>query len=704
MKNSLKRTLGLGLSAVILLAGAIAGSLHYYITARIAETNFNNYKNIVVNNFAQNLAMHLWNFDEHAITHACTALLESRGIVGIRVFDEKNRVVFEKEECPLCSLDTVAAKEVYHDGNVIGQLEIIFSKQFLWESKKSGITATFIVVLAIVLSFFPLTQLVLTRAIINPIAKLARGAEIIGKGDLERKIEVETKNEIGELAGSFNEMTARLKDSYLGLEQAKERYRSFIVATNQIVWTAAPDGKVTEDIPQWREFTGQSFEEIKGSGWNDALHPEDRNPTLAVWFEAVKNRALYDAEYRVRRHDGEYRYLAARGVPVLNKDGSIREWVGTCTDITEKKRLEEIEHRLITIIEQTSDFVAISDAQANVLYVNKAGRRMLKIKEDEDITKSKLSDYHPAWQAEYILKTGIPQAIQDGVWQSETVFLSRDGTEVPTLQVIIAHKSADGSLVYLSTVARDISELKTKEAEIKKINEELRRYSQRIEAANKELEAFSYSASHDLRAPLRAIDGFSQALLEDYSPKLDEQGKDYINRVRSATQKMSGLIDALLSLSRQSRSEMYLEKVDLSGLVKTIAQALKETEPTREVEFSIKEGLVKDNLDRRLVSIALEKLLENAWKFTSKREAAKIEFGISEIEGKPAYFLRDNGCGFDMAYADKLFTPFGRLHSPEEFAGAGIGLTIVQRIIHRHGGRLWAEGEVGKGATFYFTL
>jgi len=232
---------------------------------------------------------------------------------------------------------------------------------------------------------------------------------------------------------------------------------------------------------------------------------------------------------------------------------------------------------------------------------------------------------------------------------------------------------------------------------------QLRGHAARLEQVNKELEAFSYSVSHDLRAPLRGIDGFSQALLEDYADSLDDQGKDYLQRVRAASQRMAQLIDDMLKLSRVTRAEMRHETVDLSALAHDIAGELQKTRPERQVDFVIAPGLVV-NGDAQLLRAVLENLLGNAWKFTSAHPCAKIEFGIAEYEGKPAYFVRDDGVGFDMAYVDKLFGAFQRLHAMNEFPGTGIGLATVQRIIHRHGGHVWAEGAVEQGATFYFTL
>jgi len=224
-----------------------------------------------------------------------------------------------------------------------------------------------------------------------------------------------------------------------------------------------------------------------------------------------------------------------------------------------------------------------------------------------------------------------------------------------------------------------------------------------LAAVNKELESFSYSVSHDLRAPLRSIDGFSQALLEDYPDKLDEQGKNYLKRVRSNTQRMGELIDDLLKLSRLIRSEMKPEMVNLSTLAQSIATELQKTQPERQVEFVITPGLSAKG-DEHLLRLLLENLLGNAWKFTEKHSQARIEFGSTRADGKQVFLVRDDGAGFDMTYADKLFAPFQRLHSVSEFPGVGIGLATVQRIICRHGGRIWAEGDIEKGAIFYFTL
>jgi len=250
---------------------------------------------------------------------------------------------------------------------------------------------------------------------------------------------------------------------------------------------------------------------------------------------------------------------------------------------------------------------------------------------------------------------------------------------------------------------RQMSAMENRLAERVQAEEVLAERTVALEAVNRELEAFTYSVSHDLRAPLRSINGFSQALLEDHADALDEHGKDYFHRLLASSQRMGDIIDDLLRLSRLTRGELSYEAVDMSEMARTIGIELQETQPHRQVEFIVAAGVVA-NGDAQLLRNVLENLLGNAWKFTGTRHRAVVEFGVELHNGERAYFVRDDGIGFDMAYADKLFGAFQRLHSLSEFDGTGIGLATVQRIIDRHGGRVWAEGVVEKGAAFYFTL
>ncbi len=257
--------------------------------------------------------------------------------------------------------------------------------------------------------------------------------------------------------------------------------------------------------------------------------------------------------------------------------------------------------------------------------------------------------------------------------------------------------------VYFDGIVEDVSERKESERSIRQLNGRLYARSVELETINRELEAFSYSVSHDLRAPLRAMDGFSLTLLQDYAGQLDDKGKDRLNRIRAAAQRMALLIDDLLKLSRVSRTEIVWTQVDLSRLAEEVMEELQASEPQRRVSFSVQQGLSAGG-DARLLRILLANLLGNAWKFTRRCEEAKIEMGGNSDREGYIYSVRDNGAGFDMTYVDKLFGAFQRLHDNREFPGSGIGLATAQRVVSKHGGRIWAEGEVGRGATFYFTL
>jgi len=269
-------------------------------------------------------------------------------------------------------------------------------------------------------------------------------------------------------------------------------------------------------------------------------------------------------------------------------------------------------------------------------------------------------------------------------------------------------RDPDGHLVLVVGAVRDITAQREAEAEVQRLKTDLETRVERRTAdlalANKNLEAFSYSVSHDLRAPLRALSGYSEALLEDYSDHLDETGRGYAERIQAASERMATLIDDLLQLARVSRSQMHIRPVDLSAEVAGVVKEFQSADPGRQIQISIQDG-VRATADRGLIRTVVQNLVENAWKFTSRQENPTIEFGrVPTDDAEVCCFVRDNGAGFDPAHAAKLFEPFERLHTDSDFAGTGIGLASVQRIIERHGGRIWAESQVGAGATFYFTL
>jgi PAS domain S-box-containing protein len=387
--------------------------------------------------------------------------------------------------------------------------------------------------------------------------------------------------------------------------------------------------------------------------------------------------------------------------------------VGTIVDITERKQAEEklrrSQEQLAGVIGSAMDAIITVDETQLIVLFNAAAERMFLCPSDDAIGQA-LDRFIPKrfrpGHHRHIEDFGSTHVTKRTMGSLGAIFgLRANGEEFP-IEASISQLVSEATRFY-TVILRDITERRQAEIEIRGLNEGLeQRVADRtaqLEAANKELEAFSYSVSHDLRAPLRHINGFSQALLEDYADKLDEIGKDYLQQVRSASQEMSQLIDDVLQLARVTRSGMHKETINLSELAHSIMTEIRNADAGRQVNFDIEEGLSTRG-DKRLLGIMLNNLIGNAWKFTSKREQARITFGQNRNGGEPAYFVRDNGAGFDMTYADKLFGAFQRLHTAGEFEGTGIGLATVQRIVNRHGGRVWAESAVDQGATFYFTL
>jgi len=457
------------------------------------------------------------------------------------------------------------------------------------------------------------------------------------------------------------------------------------------------------------EMFGYTQEEVIGRTVQELLTPEIVSDLSKVRAKRQRGEAVpQQYETAVVSKEGTTRPVEL-GTRVIEYAGKPALSV-VVRDISERKQAEAAlrrsEEYFRSLIENAQDAIVILNSDGTIRYESPSMERMTGRKAKGRIGRDPLEFSH---------RDDIPNVIE-----AFSQLLENQATNVHT-ELRLRHEDgswrtfevAANNLLDNPAVAgivlnlRDITERKQAEEEIRSLNEELEQRvierTTQLQAVNKELEAFAYSVSHDLRAPLRSIDGFSQVLLEDYASKLDEEGKDYLQRVRSASQRMAELIDDILNLSRLTRSEMRRETVDLSALAQAIATELRQSQPERQVEFIITPGLATKG-DAHLLRVALENLLDNAWKFTNKRSPARIEFGYAETNGQSAYFVRDNGVGFDMAYADKLFGAFQRLHSSNEYEGTGIGLATVQRIIHRHGGNIWAESAVDQGATFYFTL
>ena len=371
------------------------------------------------------------------------------------------------------------------------------------------------------------------------------------------------------------------------------------------------------------------------------------------------------------------------------------------TDITEKKRaegaLKRSEEHLRMIISNIKDYAFITlDPAGMITSWNGAAERINGYRAEEVLGRHLSIFYLPEDVAIGKPTNELELAMESGRFEDDGWRVRKDGSRFWANVVVTPLQDQTGHLRGFVKITRDTSEKR-------KAEQELVRRSAELEAANKELESFSYSVSHDLRAPLRGIDGFSQALQEDYASVLDATGKNYLARIRAGTRRMGVLIDDLINLARVTRAEMHRERIDLTKMAGDIVRELQAAEPERKILVKVDKGLAADG-DNRLVRVALQNLLGNAWKFTAKRPDATIEFGTLGSNGSKAYYVRDNGAGFDPTYAARLFGAFQRLHSMDEFPGTGIGLATVQRIVHRHGGKAWAEGAVNQGATVYFTL
>ncbi|UII33824.1 PAS domain-containing protein [Fulvivirga ulvae] len=437
--------------------------------------------------------------------------------------------------------------------------------------------------------------------------------------------------------------------------------------------------------------------------FTERIHPDDMDLVSDAIGDTIRKDIKYDIVYRVIASDGKTRILHSKGEVTKDEYGDPVAMIGICMNITDQKlheqNLKESEQRFKATVDYSPIGVALMGTDSMLLKVNNALTEMLGYNEAGLL---RLGLYKITYPEDRELDKEHLKKLQKGdvhSYQLDKRYLNTKGVPVWVQQNVSAVRDANGNTRYFIIQIMDITERKMAE---KRIHEVVRQRTAQLEATNQELEAFSYSVSHDLRSPLRSIHGFSQALMEDYSGQLDDIGQDYLNRVSSASVRMGRLIDDLLALSRISRQEIRFEPVDVSALASHVAENLAADEYTK-TEFIIAPGL-SALADKGLLTVALENLFENAAKYSRKSTSPKVEFGDETIDNKQVFYIKDNGVGFDMNYADKLFGAFQRLHGDKEFEGTGIGLATVKRIIHRHGGEIWAQSAIDNGATFYFTL
>ncbi len=522
-----------------------------------------------------------------------------------------------------------------------------------------------------------------------------------------------------ELETRVQERTDELAKTNKQLSEEKERYRNLYLKTPAVLHSIDAEGELVSVSDFWLEKFGYTREEVIGRKSVEFLTEESREFSITEAIPQMKKQGyVRGIPLQFVKKNGEIMDILLSATVELGENGNYWRSLAVLEDVTERKRAEEglkaSQERyrslytktpvMLHSIDATGKLISVSDYWLDNLGYELSeviGRRI-----PEFLTQASRQDAENIFLREFF-KTGFLK-------EEELQFVKKNGEIIDVLLSAIAERDANGEIVRSMAVLVDVTERKQAKEALQKAHDELEirvqertaelsQVNELLANKNEELESFAYSVSHDLQAPLRSIDGFSKALLEDCADSLNDSGKDFLNRVRAASQRMGHLIDDMLHLSRVSRTEMIpTKKIDLSAMAKTITQELHEEQSERQVTFVIMPEIEVSG-DVHLLRIALENLLDNAWKYTSKHPRAKIEFGVTEHEGKKAYFVRDDGAGFDTKFVGKLFGPFQRLHRSNEFEGNGIGLATVQRIIHRHGGRVWAEGAVEKGATFFFT-
>ena len=578
----------------------------------------------------------------------------------------------------------------------------------------------FIIVVAIIVSLLSLS---FARTFTGPLRQLVKSAGEIGSGNLDYRIEVKGSDEISLLALAFNKMTAGLqlitasrdeldkevtnrKQAQEELIKERDKAQQYLDVAGTIFVVIDADEKITLINNAGCRMLGIEEDEIVGQNWFDTYIPERNRLEIRAVYKLLMAGEMEPTEYYenpVLSKDGSERIIAWHNTLLVDEEGKIQGTLSSGEDISERREAEGKLRIKDFAFESSSSADSIGSNDGFLTHANPAFARLWGYENVNEVIGKPILDFiADKDEAQKIVES----ITNTGKWSGEYTALKKDGSTFIALSYANAVQDAEGNQTALYSSVVDVTDRKKAEIEIQKLNEELEeRVLQRtaqLEAANEELEAFAYSVSHDLRSPLRAIDGFSRILMDEHLSDLSSEAQRYLSLVRNNTRDMDELIDNLLAFSRLARQELVTQRVSPNKIVDLALAELEGDMAGRAVELAIAD-LPDCQADPSLIKLIYTNLLDNALKFTRGRDPAVIEIGHLELDGEQVYFVKDNGVGFDMQYADKLFGVFQRLHRAEEFEGTGVGLANVQRIIRRHGGRVWAEAEVDQGATFYFT-
>lgn len=509
-------------------------------------------------------------------------------------------------------------------------------------------------------------------------------------------------------SGSFAHYVVQREQAEIKVRASEAQFRELLESAPEAIVLVDQTGNIALINSQTERWFGYSRNELLGQA-AEQLIPErfrKEHPITSKQFitETVVHPISTGSELYGRRKDGSEFPIEISLSPIETEQGTLITSI--IRDISVRKEMEEAKQRVQARYRDLLNNLPVGvfrsrpDAKGSFLEINPAMVDIFEAESAEQLFAHSFSEFYCDLAERKIL---IGKVLLQGHVQGEEVRLRTFKGREFCAALTAVMKKDETIGIYFDGIIEDISVRKENERYINQLNERLRVRSKELEAINHELEAFSYSVSHDLRAPLRALDGFSRTLLDEYADRLDHRGRDRLQRIRVAAQRMAELIDDLLKLSRVTRTELKWEVVDLTLLAHEILNTLQQMEPERVVQYSVQPGLIARG-DKQLLHIMLDNLLGNAWKFTAHNPQTFIEVGCNVTQERIIYFVRDNGAGFDMAYADKLFGVFQRLHDAHEYEGTGIGLATVQRVIHKHGGQVWAESTIDQGATFYFTL